>query len=52
LVKPTFIVADALVQVQLGIDLLAVHVGEAGPEDVAVIDPDVLSGSVEAGHCD
>ena len=45
--RPTVVVANATVEVELGLDGLAVAVAEDGTEDVALVDPDVLSGGVE-----
>ena len=44
-------VANELVKVDLGVLPLAVTLLEAGPQDVAIVDTDVLSGVVES-HCE
>lgn len=41
------IVSEEVVEVNLGLDLLALAVGEGGAEDVAVVDADVLGAVVE-----
>lgn len=43
----TIVVADNAVEVELGIDLLAITVAETSPQDVAIIDADVLGAKVE-----
>lgn len=40
-------VTDASVQVQLSLDQLAVLIGDAGLQDVVVLDTDILGGDVE-----
>lgn len=39
----TIVVANELVEINLGINLLAVGLGETGPKHVAVVDTDILS---------
>lgn len=48
----TVVVSDARVQVDLGIDVLAVLTGNTAPEDVAIVDADAgdLAGVVEVRH--
>lgn len=41
------VVAEAVVEVDLGLVEVAVLVAEGGAEDVAVVDADVLGGNVE-----
>lgn len=43
----TVIVADDIVQVHLGLDLLAVHVGQSGTEDMTILNADVTGALVE-----
>ncbi len=43
----TVVVSDELVEVNLGIDLLAASLVETSPEDVSVINTDVLGRGVE-----
>jgi hypothetical protein len=43
----TVVVADELVEVNLGIHLLAVRIAKTGSEDVAVVNTDILSRGVE-----
>lgn len=49
----TIDVADVLVEVDLGIDVLAVLTGHTGTEDVSIVDADAgdVGGEVEVGHC-
>ena len=43
----TVVVADVLVEIDLGVLPLAVTALEAGPEDVAIVDANLLRGVVE-----
>lgn len=51
-VRLTVIVTNAVVQVDLGIDVLAVLTGNSASEDVATVDADAgdLAGVVEVRH--
>jgi hypothetical protein len=43
----TVVVADVLVEIDLGVLPLAITALEAGPEDVAIVDANILGGVVE-----
>ena len=45
----TIVIADTLVQIELGIYVLTVRPSEAGSKDVVIVDADVLGGTVK-GH--
>lgn len=45
--ETALVVADAAVEVELGVDLVAVGVAETGTENVAVVDADVRGRGVE-----